>query len=453
MSFSNRALAVLSASLFILSTLLFVSAARSQDVIDQNEQQEVAAISQPLFNYQGRLLDKNGTPVTSSGLPMIFEIFPQASGGSSCWKEAHSSGNAVQVQDGVFQVILGQITAISISCATGEAYLQLTVNGEAMSPRERLTSVTTAVQAMTLPNDVEAFGDILLDGDLKASAGNTHLNLRNDAGHVRASAGGSIQLFIDANNDQTNATLGIFTNQSYTGSDAKPLLSLSELGDANVAGNITQGGYNFNIRGTDHGHVALRGVDSERTLHLLPWGGADYNWDKVCIGCGSSAGLRINGPARIDGDLDLHGTCSTAAFESNSSITADTDCTGGNITTAAVIEANLQTPTELNSERIERFSRGDLLCWEPELQKLELCVSENDRLVMAVADDRGKPIVMGAEPVKVVGPITAGDILVSATEPGHATANNNPAPGTVIGQALEDFDGESGLIKAMIRKW
>ena len=47
----------------------------------------------------------------------------------------------------------------------------------------------------------------------------------------------------------------------------------------------------------------------------------------------------------------------------------------------------------------------------------------------------------------------AGDILVASDVPGHAMVNNNPAPGTVIGQALEGFNGESVLIKAMIRKW
>ena len=31
--------------------------------------------------------------------------------------------------------------------------------------------------------------------------------------------------------------------------------------------------------------------------------------------------------------------------------------------------------------------------------------------------------------------------------------NNNPTSGSVIAQALEDFDGEQGIVKAMIRKW
>ncbi len=106
----------------------------------------------------------------------------------------------------------------------------------------------------------------------------------------------------------------------------------------------------------------------------------------------------------------------------------------------------------MRAERIERFEHGDVLCWSTETERLELCDTVNDRLVMAVADKNGKPIVMGAEPIKVIGDVQAGDILVASDTPGYAIVNNNPAPGTVIGQALEDFDGERGIIKAMIRK-
>jgi hypothetical protein len=74
-------------------------------------------------------------------------------------------------------------------------------------------------------------------------------------------------------------------------------------------------------------------------------------------------------------------------------------------------------------------------------------------LVQAVADVEGRPIVIGAEAIKVLGPVQAGDILVASDVPGYATVNNDPRAGTVIAQALEDFDGEQGLVKAMIRKF
>jgi len=88
----------------------------------------------------------------------------------------------------------------------------------------------------------------------------------------------------------------------------------------------------------------------------------------------------------------------------------------------AVIEANLQTPEEIDSERIERFERGDVLCWDASAKRLEKCAQEGSVLVMAVADERGKPIVLGAEPIKVVGQVRPGDLLIASDVPGYAVA-------------------------------
>ncbi len=37
--------------------------------------------------------------------------------------------------------------------------------------------------------------------------------------------------------------------------------------------------------------------------------------------------------------------------------------------------------------------------------------------------------------------------------PNPSNVNNVPVPGAVIAQALDDFDGERGLVRAMIRKF
>jgi hypothetical protein len=57
----------------------------------------------------------------------------------------------------------------------------------------------------------------------------------------------------------------------------------------------------------------------------------------------------------------------------------------------------------------------------------------------------------GRVPTKVRGPIRKGDLIVSAGE-GHARAENLPQVGTVIGKALEDFDGDSGVIEVVVGK-
>jgi hypothetical protein len=57
--------------------------------------------------------------------------------------------------------------------------------------------------------------------------------------------------------------------------------------------------------------------------------------------------------------------------------------------------------------------------------------------------------LQGRVPCKVTGKIRKGDMLVAAGN-GHARAEEDPRLGQVIGKALEDFDGESGVIEVVV---
>jgi hypothetical protein len=57
--------------------------------------------------------------------------------------------------------------------------------------------------------------------------------------------------------------------------------------------------------------------------------------------------------------------------------------------------------------------------------------------------------LQGRIPVKVVGPVKRGDMLVS-TNNGHAISCQTPSMGTVLGKALVDFNGQSGTIEVMV---
>jgi hypothetical protein len=162
----------------------------------------------------------------------------------------------------------------------------------------------------------------------------------------------------------------------------------------------------------------------------------------------------IRGNAEIHGNLDLRGTCTAASSppsELGSDLIAHEECSVGSITSGAYVEANLMTTEERASQAKSPFSEGDVLCWGDEDQ-LTLCHSWSDPLVMAVASVDGKPIVLGAERIKVLGPVQRGDYLVASNVPGYAMATRTPSFGIVIAQALESFDGDQGLITAMIRK-
>ena len=55
----------------------------------------------------------------------------------------------------------------------------------------------------------------------------------------------------------------------------------------------------------------------------------------------------------------------------------------------------------------------------------------------------------GRVPTQVTGPVAKGDMMVSTAD-GRARAEENPILGTVIGKALEDFDGASGIIEIVV---
>jgi hypothetical protein len=55
----------------------------------------------------------------------------------------------------------------------------------------------------------------------------------------------------------------------------------------------------------------------------------------------------------------------------------------------------------------------------------------------------------GRVPALVVGTVRKGDMMVTAGN-GHAQACATPAMGTVIGKAVEDFDGAAGTIEIVV---
>jgi hypothetical protein len=114
------------------------------------------------------------------------------------------------------------------------------------------------------------------------------------------------------------------------------------------------------------------------------------------------------------------------------------------------------------------FSPGDVIAIDPEGERrFSLCRQAASMLVAGVystkpgilggakhATDEIPMAITGIVPVKVCGEggaIRAGDLLVTASVPGHAKkAPEHPKTGTVLGKALESFMGETGKIEVLI---
>jgi hypothetical protein len=111
----------------------------------------------------------------------------------------------------------------------------------------------------------------------------------------------------------------------------------------------------------------------------------------------------------------------------------------------------------LETEGLNKMQEGTVLT----LRNGMMCPCENeaDPLVMGiVSKGENYPIVLGAEPVLITGKIKEGDYIITSNVKGHGKGvspqyiYSQQLFGKIIAQAIEDGEGKSYNIKAMIRK-
>jgi len=88
----------------------------------------------PDFSYQGRLLDNSGQPVADGDYEMTISIYQVASGGT----EVFSQTQQIPVQDGLFTTSVGFAGDINPEIFAQPTWMEVAVEGETLSPRQRL---------------------------------------------------------------------------------------------------------------------------------------------------------------------------------------------------------------------------------------------------------------------------------------------------------------------------
>ena len=102
------------------------------------------------INFQGKVVNTDGTNVTNGDYDFVFKIYSVDTGGTEIWTETRTGGNQVTVTDGIFQVNLGSVTALpgSVDFNTDNIYLGIEFNSDGeMSPRVRFTAAPYAMNA------------------------------------------------------------------------------------------------------------------------------------------------------------------------------------------------------------------------------------------------------------------------------------------------------------------
>lgn len=100
----------------------------------------------PTVNFQGKVVNSDGTNVTDGQYTFVFRLYNVDTGGSHLWTETQSN---VTVTGGIFRVSLGSSTSLSaIDFNSDSLYLGINFNSDGeMSPRIRFASVPYAFNA------------------------------------------------------------------------------------------------------------------------------------------------------------------------------------------------------------------------------------------------------------------------------------------------------------------
>lgn len=110
----------------------------------------------PQFSHQGRLLDDDGNPVADGNYDVMYRLYHVASGGTAVYTDTQS----VAVEDGLFTTTVGMTGPITPTIYAQPTWLEVTVEGETLTPRQRLLG---APYAFSLSSGAVAQGTETID--------------------------------------------------------------------------------------------------------------------------------------------------------------------------------------------------------------------------------------------------------------------------------------------------
>ena len=150
--------------------VLILIATKSVWAKDGTTGETVANASTNTISYQGQLINSTGNPLNGT-YNMVFKLYIASSGGSALWTESWTGGNAVDVTDGLFHVMLGSLnnTLSTIIENNNQLYLGITVGTDSeMQPRVQLGSSPYSIQSLTVPDNSITTAKIV-DGTITSS--------------------------------------------------------------------------------------------------------------------------------------------------------------------------------------------------------------------------------------------------------------------------------------------
>ncbi len=166
-------------------------------------------------NFQGKVVNADGTNVADGSYDFEFKLYNVGSGGTAAWTETWDSANCGQldVADGTFQVELGSCTSFTNDFNQDSWYLGVNFNSDGeMAPRIRFTAVPYAMNAkkvagLTVTNTTGTL--TIPNGTTIAFSGENNLTMSTSGLTTATLPSGTVTLAdLSSTQTLTNKTIG-----------------------------------------------------------------------------------------------------------------------------------------------------------------------------------------------------------------------------------------------------
>jgi hypothetical protein len=388
----NRKLLVLSAMIVALGLLAVVTAC--------------GPMLQNKMSYQGRLTDSGGNPVNGTR-NLTFRLFTSETGGTAIWQETQ---NGVDVNNGLFNVVLGANTALDEAHFHQPLYLEVVVAGYTLSPRQQLLG---SPYAFSLVPGAVVRGNIAASETYSSTL--STMNLGTGQGLAVYSASGVGAAIRGGGSARWGSALRVYN------------------------GNTSHGMATYMVNRSDYATAHFDNTGTGQVLWLTN-GGTNS--------AGSGGGDFIvarNQP----GDTQFR-------VKTDGEVRSDIGFFTGAGDMAEMLPA------------VRGLEPGDTLVIGPQ-GKLTRSTERYQPTVVGVYSTRpgfvgGQPVdeeleghvplaIAGIVPVKAStenGPIAPGDLLATSSTPGYAMKTTEAKPGTILGKALGELASGTGMVDVLI---
>jgi hypothetical protein len=473
-------------------TLTFTEAPQSGDLIDVRNfttTTSVASISNSSGNAAITLSDtSNAVSITGDLLP-VANITQSLGNSTLRWKDLWVGGNSIYLGNVVMKNVAGgntigfygpdgttpaTIASTSVDTTTisnGTSNVTVASSGGNIRINVGGTSNVAVFDTtgLSITGNLTVTGNATLSGNIlgdRVQNGTTSFDIQTASGNANITVGGTSNVVVYATTGEyitglISASGNITSAANVAGGNVLATTTVSAASHigttVSVSGNVTGAGaaISGNVSG---GNVLTGGLISSTgnitSAANIAGGNLLSTSGQISTGGNITAANFITG-----GVLSIAGNI--VATGSNATANIGSATTYFNVVHAKATSAQYADLAEMYAAD-GQYEPGTVMSFGGSHEvtvssvasdaRIAGVVSTNPSYIMNATLDGDHVVAIaltGRVPTRVIGPVAKGDMMVSAGN-GHAQACATPAVGTVIGKALENFDGAEGVIEVVV---